>query len=787
MNKTKALLAVALAIAFLALAGNALAGCIIWTVGPRDVVYNKVFTNVGPDQPVDANGNPSGHKFVMDGNMYVIPSDTILTIEQPITQFVNICVDGSTSYVNPRIRAYIIDPITRETMQDNTIRSAAHSCEGNPICFGQYASFYVYHFMRPGLYTLRIEHSLVNRCIEGYFVQDEDSVVRVINPLLSINGSASQAIAFNEQNEMQTTIYWTVKNISDIETQLFDANMPGCDTNKMTCNLRGFVSGMKLLPNQSVAILEEITIKSPASVPQNEKLGLDIKYGDTNALVERRQKSQMVDLNISFEQIQRFSVKLFAKNQFECIGANDEFGQTGADDAPKILLSWDWSHIQQNGCDQKKNASESYIYCDPAQFSIELLRKLSAIEGMLNAKKRLVDNDIKALTDFKAYLIGDNYSDDFRKDFDYYYLRAGFFNAESFYTQRDFNKYFTNSAKLEFKPKNIESGLYSVQIDINADINAALESLFADNQPGPKITVKFTKIKDPLPKNPLYYLPFNGDIGKFGADADGQVRRKDYGLAFSGAAIALDNAGTIKTESNTGAKSVQTIFSSTIAKTNLENRGMLLKASKNSLEFAPNKATPVLAKITASNQRAEMYYILKKQTTPTSAGKEYLGFWTGIASSMGCQDFFGKNLFYNRRDANADETNCTQRNGTQRNAFGFEWPGSPTENEGKELFLQTVFFTPTDSTYFLENACTDANAWFYGPNSSVAATSIALDYPQGTIESVQKIIDLVKTKKACIAIADNEMKIWWNMEEISKALAAAKAQIPQTQKCSRKT
>ncbi len=774
------------AIALLLMAGNAFAGCFNLIMGPTDITYNLDFTNEGPDKRLDASGNPTGHNFVMDGNTYVVPVDTIMEIKPPITQFKNHCVDGYVFYSNPQMRATVYDVMGTMTQTDNIEQGGYAFCEssGGTLCIGSSQPFFIYHFMRPGLHTVKIEHSLINSCNAPEWVTDDEFVVRAINPLIAVNGSQNQTIAFGAQNEIKTSIIWTVKNISDTELQLSDINMNCNIAAEASCKLRGYVSGLKLLPKETAAIMEEITLKSPMTVPLLKKILLDIKYRDTNSLMERAMKSTPVNLTVLFEETTKFSIKLFAKEQKDCVGANDEFGQTGIDDAPKILLSWEWQNIQQNSCDKKANPTD-YIYCDPVQFSIELLKKMNSIETLLGSGKKTVDNDVTALTNFKAYLIGDNYNEDFRKDFDQYYIQAGFFNADSFYTQRNFDKYFINPAALEFNPKKIESGLYEISVDINAlDGSANLESLFMDSSPNAKITVNFTKIKDPTVKNPLYYLPFNGDIGKYGVDSDGKIERKDYGLKFVGDKIRLDTSGLTSTDSTSGAKQIQAIFSSEFEKTNISNRGMLLNVTKNKINISPNRATPVLAKTTANAMRAELYYLLKKQAQQFDAGKDYESFWTEVASSTPCTDFLENHLFYRRQDAKADESNCTVKAQTKENSYGFEWAGIPATKENAELYLQTIFFTPSKESYFLENSCAETNKmWFYGPNSKAPATSISLDYTKEPTESLQNIIDLVKQGKACVAVSSGELKIWWNAEEISKALDTAKQNIPQNSVC----
>jgi hypothetical protein len=394
------------------------------------------------------------------------------------------------------------------------------------------------------------------------------------------------------------------------------------------------------------------------------------------------------------------------------------------------------------------------------------------------------------LTNFKAYLIGDNYNDDFRKDFDYYYTKVGFANADLFYSQKGFDKYINNTQPfLKFESEGgtiVESGLYGVIIDINSTTGTgtSMSSLFENSAPSAQIKVNLKKISDPAIRNPLYYLPFNGDVGKGRVDEDGVEARKGYGIAFSGDKIKINNSENNQTDSTTGQIKLTTIQQKSFEKTNIQNRGVLLKITKDKIEFAPTNPTPVLAKITAKDMRAEVYYSIKK-TGETLNATDNLTYWTGI-SSPDCKDFLGNALFYRKQDARADETNCTLKNKRQQESYGFEWAGTPKQKDNSSLYMQTIFFTPIGQSFSLENSCPETPTQFYGPNTTTPTKTISLSHAPGNFESMQETLDLISERKACISVLNGEMKLWWNNEEIIKALDNVKKTMP-INNCTQKT
>jgi len=103
--------------------------------------------------------------------------------------------------------------------------------------------------------------------------------------------------------------------------------------------------------------------------------------------VQKNATSSQLKLTILFEETGKFNIKMISGQQSQCVGPNSEAGQTGMENAPKILLSWDWASIQKDSCDRKNNDPQNYIYCDPVQFSIELLKKLLTSETALPSVK----------------------------------------------------------------------------------------------------------------------------------------------------------------------------------------------------------------------------------------------------------------------------------------------------------------------------------------------------------------------------------------------------------------
>ncbi|MCX6803864.1 MAG: hypothetical protein NTY48_04825 [Candidatus Diapherotrites archaeon] len=89
-------------------------------------------------------------------------------------------------------------------------------------------------------------------------------------------------------------------------------------------------------------------------------------------------------------------------------------GATGPDALPKIKLNWSWSKINENDCDY---LNPDHVYCDAAQFTIALTKKLATLDDFLAANgsnfncppdmiEQEVTDSIDAINSQPVYIVG---------------------------------------------------------------------------------------------------------------------------------------------------------------------------------------------------------------------------------------------------------------------------------------------------------------------------------------------------------------------------------------------
>ncbi|MBN2067490.1 MAG: carboxypeptidase regulatory-like domain-containing protein, partial [Candidatus Diapherotrites archaeon] len=283
-----------------------------------------------------------------------------------------------------------------------------------------------------------------------------------------------------------------------------------------------------------------------------------------------------------------FHIRLEGMGQAGCNGYNGLSGQTGFIAKPRVLLNWDWNSIGIDSCDSE---NADFIYCDPTQFSIMLVKRLERIRQLASDPIENSD-EIEDLRWFNAYLVEDNFNDDFRHDFAKHYSSVAFGQPlqglhEAGYLWDD---YFKSADRMGFKrllengneqvPAEIEAGLYNVFIDFYFD--QGQYDFFVDSPEGglkASVHIIFTKLQDPAIYSPFYYLPFNGNLG---LEDGGSYHRGGYGLGFvnsSGAIALTDSLATefVSTESGSGEKLVSTERVSDYSEVNFSEKGMILE------------------------------------------------------------------------------------------------------------------------------------------------------------------------------------------------------------------
>jgi hypothetical protein len=414
--------------------------------------------------------------------------------------------------------------------------------------------------------------------------------------------------------------------------------------------------------------------------------------------------------------------------------------------------------------------------CEPYSTS-RLEEFIAANPNNANLKKA------SELVSFKAYLIQDGYTLDFRKDFHEFSETKDFFSTPSWYKgTTGLGRYFVNEELFEFKSPFLRAefgylpaGKYQVQINIT--YNNDCWCLFDGTEPNAKIEVRLERLETPEPDSVFYYLPFDGLVG-----VDSENGRQGYGVNFrqkSEEIILINEDIHQPIRTSTIANSVpipggwiEARMVQDFKTLNNDARGVLLDIEKGSdgasLIYSPSIATPIILKVSGGERnKAYAFYQLTIDYQPQEASS-YLTTWTGIGK--GCKDFSDAEVteaFDGRRDVRGGvgRTKCAGSFDTHQ--YGIEW--CDVKRKG-DVFLKRVLFTPQNTTSMLEIVEAADDAVFITPKG--IGKQVELFGVEGlTITSVEKILRLVEEKKVCIAGLGNSAKatFFWNPQELTKS------------------
>lgn len=454
-----------------------------------------------------------------------------------------------------------------------------------------------------------------------------------------------------------------------------------------------------------------------------------------------------------------FQVRLVG-SESNCYSPEGYEGVSGPEYQTRLMYNWNWNSITQNQCDL---GNANYTYCDGAQFSISLIKKLQQIDSLLKSGVR---EQIPALTGFYSYLIKDNYSQGLLQDFDEYYSNEAFttigFNTIG--ENLGFDKFITDS-KISFRVRdetgNVREtgqlpsgGLYRVEIDFNLE-NENVNALMKNDGPNAKITITFSKHASPQINNPFYELPFDGELGKVG----NTYGRREYGIGISNLSLKLNNSGVLALPAANPMKSINYTTSEALDK--LKNGSVLYyNSTTNQLEFYPQQPTPIIMTVNGAPPSVTAEYELLGVDRLSSMKKE----WVMKSSTIedNCTDFSGeRKLLFN------DTVNGSKRTISWTNV-----------SESGKVNLGTVFFTPPNKetsitrpsgTTIIElKTARNAPGLVNGP--SIKLTYYDTIGIQG-YDSLQWVIDQVKEGNMCMTKdSTNEMRIWWNPKYLDTLL-----------------
>ncbi|MDD5148432.1 MAG: hypothetical protein PHH08_03120, partial [Candidatus ainarchaeum sp.] len=532
-------------------------------------------------------------------------------------------------------------------------------------------------------------------------------------------------------------------------------------------------------------------------------------------------------------------------------------GATGETALPKVALNWNWGEtgITKDSCIE----SAGGIYCDAAQFSIMLSKRLKILEEFLEQNSNMpcpenpgaeaiqeitknynqylaglglepmpanmqavigcwipkstldignvsgtgsktaieyyLENegsvnwtkdirnidDLRKLLKFKAYLMKDNYNNNFKTDFADYYTKTALLNAPDWFTQGSTGKwadYFYSEGKLSFTRKNIDStellGPGTYEVSLNIDFNDDWHFFDSEGKPKAKILAVLNYLQEPYPNSVFYYMPFNGNVGR-----NSSAGRNGYGLNYQNESEPFIIFGTGAEVVSTGiipSSAGTTTLSSTIVKdakslnSIASQRGVLLKinqAQDNALNlaFSPNYATPVSMQISSEKNPDAFgaFYQLMESGTPKQTGS-HLAFWSAMGQ---CYDFTGVPLA-DRFDFTADrQAEPADPVTNWQFSYGVDW--DKAEKSGN-VYLRTIFYTPAGAAYSLTGII-PGSLDFSTPETGFQKTADLAGITgmphnnqkaNDTVSSMETLFEMVKSKSVCVTNNGAEALFWWN-------------------------
>ncbi|MEM0359908.1 MAG: PKD domain-containing protein [Candidatus Diapherotrites archaeon] len=550
------------------------------------------------------------------------------------------------------------------------------------------------------------------------------------------------------------------------------------------------VSGLLIIePMQTVRVIQHVENVQPPTAKKDLNLGLVVSYTDEVGLGDKVSESkQRVKALLANVISGLFNVKFKLKDQNTCVGWNDMYGLTGKHVAPKVLFDWsftsdDNSPVSINQCDKK--LSGDFVFCDATQFSIELLKKLNKINKIASSSGL----GVAELTEFEAFLMNDNFSTDFRRDFDHYYTN-GFFSTPAWYKDlpSPWSSYFLDLDRLKFLPAKIsEPGLYKVKLEFAFDGESF--KFFTAGKPSAKITVKFEKVHGvgvEVIDSPFYRLPFNGLVGTTRVDEDGKTERKDYGIGFNNQSgplpIATYNNNLVSTVAAKGQATYLTSKKASFEQLNLTERGQVLVIGPmNEIVLLPSYPMPVLLGIESVKGKAQAFYLPFQKNSVYGSQSPYLSFWTGIAASdfLKCRDFQNNPLPYNQGDSKTTSlANVCKIQDAKDKAYGFMWDYVSKDRE--RIFLKTIFYSAWADAMAVSPACMDSNesVSIIASKSAVAwgtNQSVPLQEAGYGVDDFKAVVDRIATSEICFASdSSGKYTFFWNPQKIEENLEAAK-------------
>ncbi|MFH1545207.1 MAG: hypothetical protein ABIE23_03925, partial [archaeon] len=392
-------------------------------------------------------------------------------------------------------------------------------------------------------------------------------------------------------------------------------------------------------------------------------------------------------------------------------------------------------------------------------------------------------DDLYNLTHFNAFLMQDSYTTDFQKDFHDAMTKTNFFDAPEYYrnTTDGLGKYFSDPNRFAFSVEDSDStrlpapGLYRVDIDVW--FSEDWKFFDSGGDPLGVIIIRLNRLASRDEQmSAFYYLPFDGRVGLEGST----YNRQGYGVAYSNYAMNLlqgeEISEVVKTYSSAESNPFMEMdveFEQDFRNLNSElaSRGDVLKISgagtgQKKMVFSPSIGTPVMLKVeNPEGNPIKAFYRLMEEGRIGEAGST-LSYWDG-ADKLECKDFDGTFLWNKYSVTDTKASSLDLREGVNIKDYKLEWDNV---NYQGNVWYKSMFYTPTEELYALHTVSPTSKMTFYSPSVVSGGSSVTLNGVKGSsgteyfneMNSLNKIFDLVREGKMCIADNGRTVDIFWN-------------------------
>ncbi len=509
------------------------------------------------------------------------------------------------------------------------------------------------------------------------------------------------------------------------------------------------ITSIQMIPNENGATIETI-VETTNNVPMQAKVAFTLTRADGSA----------VNANCPEE-----TKTITSSGKFTCTVTQTGTGSIGVGTfnvvavmTPTIVAGVEDNVASNNIITASLiMGSTGAAQCLGYSTQKEVLEKVFAASSaggtnVLESKKYLLED-----VSFKANLIRDGFSKDFKEDFDAWAMQI-LASAPEYNNLREL--FLSDKFSVKWPTKGSspwDAGKYDAKLVVTFKDNWKwdynnIESVVLDLSPQGAPDPDFT----------IYNVPFDGMIG-INSDDGRQGYGADYVQKTEDIFQIAETAGNVVAQPKAGSNAATRVNMSVIKGTNAftllnssPTRGNVLSIYRigDDVDFTitPSLAVPVILDIERKAESdAAAFYTAEVNGQPQETGTSFIS-WTGIG--QGCVAFDGTSMtqYYNTPDYKANSCFIGY------DGYGLCWPMAKVS--GKSSFYGQ-FFAPQDTVTVLKVTGSKGTAGFY--TTFGEGTTIQVGTTGSEIRTLEKVLALVKEKKVCVIGGD----YYWNNSEFT--------------------